>query len=66
MIATSKGKSPFILNMQDSTDKATHKFEVSSLEKRYSALFAGFDKDCENVLRQLLSISDPHMRGQLN
>jgi serine/threonine protein kinase len=66
MIATSKGKSPFILNMQDPTDKGTHKFEINTLEKRYSTLFAGFDRDCENMLRQLLSVSDPKMRGQLN
>jgi hypothetical protein len=66
MVAVNKGKSPFILNMQDSTDKGTHKFEINSLEKKFSSLFTGFDKDLENVLRQLLVTAEPQMRGMLN
>lgn len=51
MIALNKGKSPFFLNLKDITDRASHKFEISCLDKKMSSLFAGFDNEVEQIIR---------------
>lgn len=38
MAQLSKGKSPYLLNLKDITDREIHKFEVNSLDKRVSSL----------------------------
>ncbi len=65
LCAQNKSKFPFLLNQQDSTDKASHKFECQRLEKNLTGLLSGFESDLEIVLRQLLILYDPQMRGSI-
>jgi hypothetical protein len=51
MVALNKGKSPFILNMQDITDKNTHLFEIRNLDKKWATYMIGIDNELEGIFR---------------
>lgn len=51
MVALSKGKSPFLLNLKDITDRSAHKFEINSLERKLPSLCGGIDHDVEMIVR---------------
>jgi hypothetical protein len=59
-------KTPYLINMQDPTDRVSHKNECNALDKKLSTYFSGFDNDLEMALRSLIITSEPSLRGNIN
>lgn len=51
MVALNKGKDPFLLNQTDITDRASHGFEIKTLERKFNSLMGSLDSDLEHLLR---------------